>query len=307
MNKDRSNLLLMLLAMFFWGSNFNAASALAGIVPPLTAGAERFVIAALVFLLLRLWQGQPESELSSKSKLQLAALGVLGVFGFNFAFFSGLQTTSALNGALIMATSPLVTTLLAALFIGSKISLQHWIGTLLGFAGVTLVITGNEEHEFQVAIGDLYMMVACLCWSLYSVFCKKYASAVPPLQLSRWSIMAGAVSLLGAALWIEQPLMVLPQVGVKSHLILLYMSLLGSVLAYIFWLRGVQAWGPAKAALYFNLVPVFTLLVAVVVGDYPRPVQLVGMVLVIVGVMLGNGVNSSRLLPKRGKAKYLSE
>lgn len=306
MNNDRSTLFLMILGIFFWGSNFNAASALAEAVTPLTAGAERFAIATLVLLLMRLWQRQPESVLSPRTKLQLFALGVLGVFGFNFAFFSGLRTTSALNGALIMATSPLVTTLLSALFIGSLISRQHWVGALMSFAGVALVVIGNGEHELQMATGDLYMLSACLCWSLYTVLCKKYVSAVPPLQLSRWSILAGAVSLLAAALWVEKPLTVLPQLGAEQHLVLLYMGLCGSALAYIFWLKGVQTWGPARAILYYNLVPVFTLLVAMAMGDYPKPVQLLGMGLVMFGVMTGNGVGLTRLLPKRMAARWAS-
>ncbi len=300
--KDQSVLFLMFLAMFFWGSNFNAASALAGSVPPLTAGAERFAIAALVFLLMRLWR-RPESVLSGKAKLQLVGLGILGVFGFNFAFFYGLQTTSALNGALIMATSPLVTTLLAAVLIGGVVGLQHWFGAVLGFCGVALVIFGGGGHQLHLAIGDLYMIGACLCWSLYTVCCKKYAGNVPALQLSRWSIGAGAVSLLIAALWMEQPLTFLPHLDIQFHLILLYMGLFGSVLAYIFWLQGVQTLGPGRAALFFNLVPVFTLLVGIGLGDLPRPAQLVGMVLVMLGVLIGNGVILPRLFAKRSEVE----
>lgn len=294
MSKDSSTLFLILLAMFFWGSNFNAASALAGHVEPVTAGAERFVIAAVVFALLRLVQGRPESPLSAGMMWRLSGLGILGVFGFNYAFFTGLQTTSAINGALIMAFSPLLTILLSALFIGSVITRQHWAGALLGFAGVALVVSGNGQR-LQLATGDLYMMAACFCWSLYNVFCKKYASDVPPLQLSRWSIGAGALCLLAVALFTEQPQTVLPRLAIGLHLILLYMGLFGSVMAYIFWIRGVQAYGPAKAAMFFNLVPVFTLLVGIALGDYPRPAQLLGMALVIIGVLTGNGVLRLRL------------
>lgn len=293
-SKERSTLFLILLAMFFWGSNFNAATALAGHVEPITAGAERFVIAIVVFALLRLAQGRAESPLSWGMMLRLSGLGILGVFCFNFAFFTGLQTTSAINGALIMAFSPLLTILLSALFIGGVIQRQHWAGALLGFAGVALVVTGHE-HALSLATGDLYLMFACFCWSLYNVFCKKYASNVPPLQLSRWSIGAGAAGLVAAALWQEQPVTTLPRLDMGLHLILLYMGLFGSVLAYIFWIRGVQAYGPAKAAMFFNLVPVFTLLVGIALGDYPRPVQLLGMALVIIGVLMGNGVLRLRL------------
>ncbi|MCP5162209.1 MAG: DMT family transporter [Hahellaceae bacterium] len=287
---ERSIFGLLIVAMFFWGSNFNAASALAGIVPPLTAGAERFLIAALIFLILRLYHGRAESRLEGWMPMKLVALGILGVFGFNFAFFTGLQSTSALNGALIMATSPLVTTLLASVVLGGRLGIQHWLGACLGFMGVALVITGKSDTRLQFAEGDLYMIVACLCWSLYSVLCKRYAPTVPPLQLSRWNICAGAISLSLAAVLFEHPETLIPQLVPQTHLILLYMGACGSVLAYIFWLKGIQALGPGRAALFFNLVPVFTLLVGMVLGEPPQPLQLIGMVGVITGVMLGNGV-----------------
>jgi drug/metabolite transporter (DMT)-like permease len=72
-------------------------------------------------------------------------------------------------------------------------------------------------------------------------------------------------------------------------LILLYMGLCGTVLAYLFWLRGIEALGPQRAVLAFNLVPVFTLLINLAFGQQPAVEQFVGMALVIGGVVIGSG------------------
>jgi drug/metabolite transporter (DMT)-like permease len=59
-------------------------------------------------------------------------------------------------------------------------------------------------------------------------------------------------------------------------------------LAYIFWLKGVQHLGPAQSAIAYNLVPVFTLVVSLLLGRIPSGLQLLGMLVVIAGVLVAN-------------------
>ena len=254
MTNSRPLIWLMVVAStFFWGSNFNAGHAIADEVTALTAAAERFAIALLGFLLIRLFQGKAESQLQPRDMLVLLALGVIGVFGFNYAFFTALHSTSALNAALIMALSPMVSLLFSAWLLPVKIRGFQYLGIIIAFVGVSLVITGGNFGLLHIAIGDAWMMFACLVWSLYSVGSKKFAGHVPPLQFARWTVSIGAV------------------------------------FAYIFWLRGVYALGPERATIAFNLVPVFTLLVNLALGTVPLPLQIVGMVLVLGGVLISSG------------------
>ncbi|EKF73646.1 hypothetical protein A11A3_12425 [Alcanivorax hongdengensis A-11-3] len=293
---------LIVLSTLFWGSNFNAAHALASDLPALTAAAERFALAVLVFLLFRLWAGKPESRLRWRDAGVLIPLGVLGVFGFNYAFFVALQTTSALNAALIMALSPLVSVLLSVVLLNARINRAQVAGIVLAFAGVTLVITGGHVSQLHVAVGDLWMLMACLVWSLYSVGAKRYAPQIPPMQFARWTVSIGAGVLIAAALLLETPLTTLQQVPMQTHGLLLYMAICGSVLAYVFWLKGVHAIGPDKAAIAFNLVPVFTLLVNLLLGTLPEAAQLAGLVMVLAGVLVFNG-KLALLLPTRRRVQ----
>jgi|TARA_R110001583_G_C5652661_1_gene408882 drug/metabolite transporter (DMT)-like permease len=282
----------------FWGSNFNAAHEVAGVVPPLTAAAERFATALLLFWSFRWWKGKAESQLQWRDALTLVPLGLLGVFGFNYAFFIALHTTSPLNAALIMALAPLISVLLSVFLLGSKINRQQMLGIAIAFIGVTLVITGGNFTQLQIAVGDLWMLGACFVWSLYSVGSKRYAPHIPSMQFARWTVSIGAVALITLALIVEQPLHTIPQLSLKSHAVLLYMSIFGSVLAYIFWLKGVQEIGPDKSAIAFNFVPVFTLMVSLILGVYPDSIQISGLALVLVGVLAFNGV-LVKLITKR--------
>jgi len=259
-------------------------------VPPLTAAAERFATALLLFWGFRWWTGKAESQLQWRDALTLVPLGLLGVFGFNYAFFIALHTTSPLNAALIMALAPLISVLLSVFLLGSKINRQQALGIVIAFIGVSLVITGGNFAQLQIAVGDLWMLGACFVWSLYSVGSKRYAPHIPSMQFARWTVSIGAVALITLALIVEQPLHTIPQLSLKSHAVLLYMSIFGSVLAYIFWLKGVQEIGPDKSAIAFNFVPVFTLLVSLILGVYPDGIQISGLVLVLAGVLAFNGV-----------------
>lgn len=280
--------LLLVACTFFWGSNFNAAHFLADEVMPLTAAAERFGLAMLVLLLLRGWRGRAESRLSLREMIVLVLLGCVGVFGFNYAFFVALHSTSALNGALIMALSPMVTALLSALVLRTALPLRQLVGIGVAFSGVVLVITGGDLAQVKMADGDRWMLLGCLLWSAYSVLMKRGAARVPSMQQARWTICAGALLLVGMALWREDPLHDLAVQTPVASLVLLYMSLCGTVLAYIFWLKGVDVLGPQRAALGFNLVPVFALLVNLVLGIWPLWTQWAGLVLVCAGVLVGS-------------------
>ena len=289
---------MVVAATFFWGSNFNAAGAIAGQLTPLTAASERFGVAVLVLLAMRALRDGAESALTCRDMIMLCVLGLIGVFGFNFAFFTALHYTSALNAALIMALSPLLTSVLAAWLLRAPLHAHQLIGIGLAFLGVALVITGGRLAVLHIALGDVWMLFACCAWSLYSVLVQKYAAHVPSRQQARWTVGAGAVALIAVACAVEQPLAAMARQSATTHGILLYMALCGTVLAYLFWLQGIQRLGPQRAVIAFNLVPVFTLLVNLLFGTWPRWEQCVGMALVFAGVLVATG-GAQRLMRSR--------
>ena len=277
---------MVIASTFFWGSNFNAAHVLAAEVNPLTAATERFLLAMAIFGIMRLWVGKAEATLHWRDAFVLIPMGIIGVFGFNYAFFTALHTTSALNAALIMALSPMISTLLSTWLLKTKITAVQLLGIAIAFVGVSFVITGLNFQQLHIAVGDLWMLAACLVWSIYSVGSKKFASHIPPMQFSRWTVSIGAIMLTMTALVVDTPFTNISHLSLQSHGLLLYMSLFGSVLAYVFWITGVRALGANITAGAFNFVPVFTLLINIVLGTSPTAIQLFGMLLVLIGVAI---------------------
>lgn len=207
----------------------------------------------------------------------------MGIGGFNLLFFFGMQSTSAVNGALIMALNPLLTTLLAFLMLGEHPTPRQMAAFPLGLAGVAVVVLGGGA-SLHVATGDLLMLGANLCWAAYNVLGRKLMPKDASGVANTTGIMlAGALVLLLAAGLSGAPL-ALP--GPQAGAALVLMAVGGSVLAYLFWNAGLTRLGAGRTALFLNLVPVSSMLIAAVGGTSPTLAQVLGGAVVLGSVSL---------------------
>jgi drug/metabolite transporter (DMT)-like permease len=208
-------------------------------------------------------------------------LGVVGVFGFNLFFFLGMETSSAINGALIMGLNPLLTAILGYLILGDKPSNRQLVAFPVGIAGVAIVVLGAGA-QLTVSVGDIYLVIATLNWALYNVLVKK----MMPKNVSGIANTAGIMTFgaiaLSIAAFMHGGSVSFP--GIHAGTALLMMSLGGGVLAYLFWNASISHLGPSKAAIFMNLVPVTTMIIAAFEHMPPTHAQLFGAFLIISAV-----------------------
>lgn len=289
---------LAALSALFWGANFNLAGPVLADMAPMSAAAGRFILAALIMAALVAWRGEFSAMLATARRHggRLALVGVVGIAGFNLLFFDAMRTTSAVNGALIMATNPLLTALLAALFLGEQLPGRQIAAIPVALGGVSLVILGGGAAggTMEFGFGDLEMLGANLAWAAYNVLARKLTP--PGQQLANTTVMmaAGALVLAGAAV-IEGSAFVLP--GPKAGAALLTMAVTGSVLAYLFWSMAITRLGAGRTALFLNLVPVFAAIIATLGGTPPNPAQLGGGAVVIAAVIFSMLPSRRRTCP----------
>jgi drug/metabolite transporter (DMT)-like permease len=284
--------LLVGISAFFWGSNFVLAGPILADLSPLWAAAVRFVLGAALMLALARLRGEDLFGLLRRHAGAYLLLGTVGITAFNLLFFHALQTTSADNAALIMATNPLLTTLLAAAFLGERPGARHLLALPAALAGVAIVITQGDPGRLaslQVTHGDLLMLGADLAWALYNVLGRRYMPSGTPVANTAWAMTAGAVLLLAAALFSGTPLQPL---GLKGGAAMAAMAVGGTVLAYLFYMIGIERLGAARTAIFLNLVPVAAMAVAALAGTPPTTAQLAGGMLVLGGVTIA-------MLPRR--------
>lgn len=267
--------LLTALAAIFWGANFNLAKPVVAEMHPFIAAATRYLIAAALMLLIMRLKGENLSFRHAKTYL---ILGIVGVFGFNLLFFLGMQSTSAVNGALIMALNPLLTSLLAFFIMQQHPSRRQLIAFPIGLLGVAVVVLGAGKH-LHIAAGDLFILAACLSWAFYNVLAKKLMPTDTSGVASTAGIMTvGALALTIVALLSGQTFITpSPTAGIA----LVIMSICGGVLSYLFWNAGIAKLGAAQTAIFINLVPVASMLIETAIGTIPTTTQWIGGVLVI--------------------------
>ena len=294
-------LLAVTLSTFFWGSNFNAGASVVADASPFVVATERFVFATIIIIIFMLLKDRTSIIALQKNWIAFIALGLLGITGFNLAFFIGLKTTSAINGALIMATSPITTALLAAMIDKHKITLIQTVGMLISLFGVVIVVSNGSIMNLislNFSSGDLIIMLGNLAWATYTVGSRKYISNSTPLQTTTYTMLFGTIGILLFTVYNNNLLISLSNITIKNHLILVYMAVCGTVLAYLFWNFGIKEIGAANTAVFFNLVPVFTMILALFTGSVPNLLQISGALIVICGVILATGSYKTMLSKK---------
>ncbi|HYE68601.1 MAG TPA: DMT family transporter, partial [Anaerovoracaceae bacterium] len=215
--------------------------------------------------------------------------GAVGMFGYHVLFFTALKYTTAINSSIIAATNPMVTTLLAYLFLRNKLRGKQIFGILLSFLGVILTITGANLdilRQFTFNVGDLWMLAAVAAWAAYGVFSKSKGAGIQPIVLTYYSFLVCTIMLIPFVLY-EKPWEYLSSVPVSAHLAVLYMSIFPSVIGYLVQQMAIKEIGPSKASIFVNLVPVFSIILAVLLlGETLEPIKLITAGLIITGVLI---------------------
>ena len=273
--------LLTAIAAIFWGANFNLAKPVVAEMGPYIAGASRYILAAAVMLIIVQFRRERVPMRHLKTYL---TLGIVGVFGFNLFFFLGMQSTSAVNGALIMALNPLFTAIIAYFVLNDKPNNRQMLAFPVGIIGVSIVVLGAGA-ELHVSTGDIFIFIASLSWALYNVLVRKLMPKdVSGIASTAGIMTVGAIALTLAAV-AHGDAFVMPSQHAGAALLI--MSIGGGVLSYLFWNAGIAKLGPAKTAIFINLVPVTTIVIATIEGLPPNLAQMLGAVIVICAVSYG--------------------
>lgn len=299
-------LILMTLPPLLWAGNALVGRALVGSVPPLWMNFVRWVLAALLLAPLG-WRVLRDRRQIAERWPYLLAIGLLGVGAYNALQYQALVTTTPLNVTLIASGMPVWMLVIGALVYREPTRPAQWLGALLSIGGVLLVIVrGDPARLAQVRLvpGDLYILVATIAFAFYGwLLARPPASMRPParpgwdwaemllLQMGFGLVGAGAAA--AGERWLgNAPPPVQWSPGVIAGLA--YVAVGPSIIAYRCWGLGVERVGPALAAFFVNMTPLFTALgSAALLGEAPHWYHGVAFVLILGGIV----VSSRRPVP----------
>jgi drug/metabolite transporter (DMT)-like permease len=279
---------LLTLTTLMWGGNAIAGRLAVGEVSPMMLTCLRWVIVVVVLLPLVGRQVMAQWPRIRERWLFTILMGAFGFTGFNALFYAAAHYTTAVNLTIFQGSIPVLVLLGTVLLFKARVIPLQIIGMIVTILGVILV---SVKADFEILrtlalnIGDVWTLIACVFYAGYTLGLR-YRPAIPGLIFFA-SLAAVAFMTSLPLLWIEAAQGSLQVPTAKGWAILLYVGLLPSLLSQVFFMRGVELIGPARAGLFVNLVPVFGALLAVVLlGEPFAYYHALGLVLVLGGIWL---------------------
>lgn len=288
----------LVLTPLFWAGNAVVARGTVENIPPLSMSFWRWVIALAILLPFGLPGILRHRQTIAQHLGSMLALATFSVAAFNSLLYFAAVTTTATNIALINATIPIFVALLAWLLLGDRTRPLQAMGIALALLGILTVVARGDISVLtglQAQSGDLIMVAAVFSWGLFSVLLRRQAVPLPPLTFLTTQILFGTLIILPFYLadlvWFSGGF----ELSRGTAMPLLYFAIFPGILAYGFWNHGVHTIGPAKAAIFMYLTPVFASVLAGMFLDESLGLfHVIGGGLILAGLLLATRTGQPR-------------
>jgi len=289
--KNNTTYIKLFLGALFGGSTFVAGRIMAANLPPFTSAFLRFLLASFFLVLFVFKKYGKFPRLNFSQFLLIIALGLTGIVGSNFLFFSGLKFITASRASIIISLNPSVITILSILIFKDKFTKFKFIGIILSLTGALIVISQGDLQvilQSNIGNGELFILGCVICWSSFSVLGKIIMKDLKPLIAITYACLAGTLILI-LPTYKEGVLQNFMQYSIEVWLSVFALGFLGTVLSFTWFYEGIDKIGPSRAGIFINFVPIFATLMAVLILHEKLSFSLViGAIFVVSGVCLTN-------------------
>lgn len=279
---------LMLLVPFIWSLNSFIGKVLIETLPPFTISGARFTVAGVIFVLWIILTRKKLPRANFSFYRDLFILSVSGIFAFNSIYYIGLKYTSIVNASIINAFNPIPIIILSAIFLKEKVTWQQYLGALLSIVGVVFIVSSGNLNLFSFNLGDILILIDTFIWAIFSIVGKKVMQLITPLETVAFSTLM-ALPLLWLVSTIELNVYQVNKLDSSSIAAIVFLGIFASCLAFVWWYKGIDDFGASGSAVFYNLIPVYSLLL--IRFYYNEPVylyQIAGGLLTIVGVLISS-------------------
>jgi drug/metabolite transporter (DMT)-like permease len=283
-----TSILLALTAILIWSTLALFSSQLTHVSPFLVLGVALLLSGSISQVRRSAW----------RIPLATLAVGVGGIFGYHFLYFSAMARAPAVEASLINYLWPLLIVVLSPLVLpGYHLRPRHVLGALLGLAGAGLIagVGGNAGEpislHFEYLSGYLMMAGAALIWALYSLFTKR----LPPFSTESVAAFCTVSGLLALACYtlLGGSLAEVQSLSPHDWLLIVLCGLGPMGAAFFFWDASLKRGDPRRIGSLAYLTPLLSTLNLVVFAGLPlTPVSFTAMALIISGALVGSSVRS---------------
>ncbi|MDO9396291.1 MAG: DMT family transporter [Herbiconiux sp.] len=282
--------LALIVTTFLWSTNYLLALGLQDVLSPAHLTFLRWGIAA-PFLLVAAWRVErPVLRVVGRDLPRHLLMAATGIVGYNLLNYAALHLTGPADAAVVNSANPLLIALLAWVVLRQPLGRRTLIGLGLSTLGILIVLSrGSLETflTFQFGAGELLVLIAGACWAVYSVTARLLRSG--PITAVAVQAVIAALALLPFYAAEPPPTALAPEQLLQLALIVVFPT----TIAFVLWNVCVARVGPARAGIAINLMPVFTTVMAVLVG-----VQVVSGSLLVGGACVLGGVVVATFVPR---------
>jgi drug/metabolite transporter (DMT)-like permease len=272
MQLDLKLILALASVYVIWGSTYYAMRVAVAGLPPLLMGAARFTLAGAIMLAVDRARGGAWP--SARHWLLTLPVGVLFFVGGNGLVAIALESLDSGVAAVVCATMPLWTAVIASAT-GERSSGREWLGLVIGFAGVAVLLGGASLDGDPLHV--VLLILSPLSWACGSILSRRLAVAEQSsatngterpapggLSVSGMQMATGGVALAAVALLHgERPVIDAPA---EAWLALLYLTVFGSLIAFTAFSWLLRNTRPALATSYAYVNPAIAVLLGAVLG-----------------------------------------
>ena len=260
---------------------------------PIELVVSRILFATLAFWIISLFSKR--ENVNTKDLAIIALGGISGIACTYLSFAWGLNYTTPVHFALIIALNPIVVMLLSVLFLREAINRQKTIGVLLGIAGAWVLVSQMDivTPGKNNMLGIVFAITNTVMLGIYLIIIRKVAIKYSPVTLQKWMFLFAALFVIPFCINDLQIETLNPSgVRLQSLFQLGFVLLLATVLNNLLYPVALKRIQPTIASIYINLQPIIASVVAILIGQdvfsWDEPIAAI---LVISGVLL---VNHSR-------------
>ncbi|AZN41071.1 DMT family transporter [Paenibacillus albus] len=284
---DRSVYMKLWAVSLLWGCNYVASAYMLRDFSPIFLSFARLVVMSLFLLSVAAVNRSMRWPKKREWGLLLLA-GISGTLINQLFYFTGLQHSTAGNAALIIALSPIATTLLARIFLKEEFTLPKLAGAVVALTGVICIVLFGGK-ELGISVGDVYLLLAMLGMSVSLLFIRKLTIAMSSYEVTIYSTVIGTILMTPAVAYEGIAGQLHGSHYAMTWLLLISVAVIGQGITGFWWNRGIAVVGASVSAMFMNIPPFVAIIVSYfVLGDPIKPAQIAGGVLILAGVALSN-------------------
>ncbi|WOV87537.1 DMT family transporter [Sporosarcina oncorhynchi] len=267
-----------------WGSNFVFGKILVQDFSPALITTLRLLFIVLFLIGLSFYRGHFK-RLNKSDVLAVFFLGVIGVFINQWSFFEGLQTADPTTSALILATTPILTGVLASIFLKEKLTIRMLVGSIVAIIGIYFVVAKGDLSSLHIDKGLYWIVITMVTFAIMIIMTRILSNRIDPLSITLYSNIVGLIVSIPFVFILDTPIIISSKVSDWSLLIVTAVVVHG--IATLIWNSNIRYVDASKASILSNLEPFVAMIMGLILLYKPiTGAEMLGSLFIVGGVVL---------------------